>query len=131
LKKSIGISNYIIKTIAPLFYYACIKNKLDYRIIRLNKEIKIFDFIKRFPFFYTQYLLFKGLNESLDHKITSNDVYDIRSYSFTLPYCDYVAGERYVISLAKRNEINKIYSTGLFTKSNIEDIEVKLDDLIY
>ena len=129
LRKIIGISHYILNSIAGLFYQACSKNNLDPYSFRFNEENKIYDFLKKLPFFYTQYLLFKGLDNSVDHKITSNDIQDIRSFSFALPYCDYVAGENYVISLAKRNGVNKLYSTRLFTKSDFVNIEGELDKL--
>jgi len=111
LRKIIGISHYILNSIATPLYQACTRNNLDPYSFRFNEENKIYDFLKKLPFFYTQYLLFKGLDESPDHKIKFNDVLDIRSFCFALPYSDYVAGEKYVISLAKRKDINKLYST--------------------
>ncbi len=130
LKKKIGISQYIIKSIAPILYQACIKNGCNPEDFRLNEEKKIYDFVKNLPFFYTQYILLKGLDESPDHKIISNDILDNNSFCFALPYCDYVAGENYVINLAKRNSINELYSTKLFKKSDFIEIEKDLDELI-
>lgn len=129
LRKIIGISHYILNSIARLLYQACTSNNLDPFSFRFNEENKIYDFLKNLPFFYTQYLLFKGLDESPDHKIIFNDILDIRSFCFALPYSDYVAGENYVISLAKRNDINKLYSTKLFVKSDFVKIEAELDKL--
>lgn len=129
LRKIKGISNYILNSIANLLYWACIKNNLSPFNFRLNEMNKIYDFIKSLPFFYTQYILYKGLDESPNHKIISNDIQDIRSFSFALPYSDYVAGENYVISLAKRNEIDKLYSTQLFVKSDFANIEGELNKL--
>ena len=129
LKKIKGIDEYLNNSIAPLLDRACSKNNLNPESFRLNVTNKINDFIKNFPFFYTQHILFKGLDESPDHKIKSNDIQDIRSFSFALPYSDYVAGENYIISLAKRNGIDKLYSTKLFVKSDFANIEAELDKL--
>lgn len=129
LRKIKGISHYILNSITSPLYQACIKNNLDPYSFRFNEQKKIYDFLKNLPFFYTQYLLFKGLDESPDHKIISNDIQDIRSFCFALPYSDYVAGEKYVISLAKRNEINKLYSTKLFVRADFAKIEAELDKL--
>ncbi len=104
-------------------------NNLDPYSFRFNEENKIYDFVKNLPFFYTQYHLFKGLDESQDHKIISNDILDIRSFCFALPYSDYAAGENYVISLVKHNGINKLYSTKFFVKSDFSKIEAELDKL--
>lgn len=118
-----------MNSIVPFLYEACNNNNLDPKSIRLNEEQKIYNLLKNLPFFYTQYLLFEGLDRSRDHKITSNDIFDIRSFCFTLPYSDFVAGENYIISLAKCNNIDKLYSTNLFNKSNFPAIEEELDKI--
>ncbi len=69
LRKIIGISHYILNSIASSLYRACIENNLDPYSFRFNEEKKIYDYLKNLPFFYTQYLLFKGLDNSPDHKI--------------------------------------------------------------
>ncbi len=129
LKKTIGISHYILNSVSSLLYQACKKNNLDPYSFRFNEKKKIYDFLKSLPFFYTQFLLFNDLDTSRDHKIISNDLQDIRSFSFALPYCDYVAGERHTIFLAKRNDIDKLYSTKLFIKSDFTTIAAELDKL--
>ena len=129
LRKIKGITHYFFNSIFCLLYRACIKNNFDPYNIRFNRENAIYDFVKNLPFFYTQHLLFKGLDQSPDHKILSNDIQDIRSFSFALPYSDYVAGENYVISLAKRNELDNLYSTKLFVKSDFAGFEGELDKL--
>ena len=129
LRKLKGMANYIINSIVSLLYQASINNNYDPYNFRLNEEEKIYQLLEDLPFFYTQHCLFRGLDMSSDHMITSNDIFDIRSFSFALPYSDYVIGERYTISLAKRNKIDSLYSTKLYVKSDISNFENEIDSL--
>ena len=129
LRKIKGIANFFINMVAPRLYYACQNNNFDPKTFRLNKEETIYDILKSLPWFYTQYLLFRGLDEMPNRKITSNDIYDIRSFSFAIPYWDYIVGENYIIALAKRNNLDNLYCTKLYIKSDFVKIKLELDKL--
>lgn len=79
------------------------------------------------PLLYTSFCLYRGLDRNPEHKIISNDLQDIFSFSFAIPYCDFVAGEKYTISIAKQNKLDDLYGTVLFKKSNFKDIEMYLN----
>lgn len=81
---------------------------------------RIIEVIQNMPLLYTYHLILQGLDEIPDHPINPNDLVDINSFCFSLPYCDIVVGEKYIISLARRKKIDKIYNTQLFNKGELD-----------
>ena len=92
-------------------------------ILRFSEGMeRIMEVFQDLPLLYTYHLLHRGLDEAPDHPINTHDPQDIYSFFFPLPYCDYVVGERYVISLARRKEIDELYNTLLFTKAELHSL---------
>ncbi len=130
-KRKLGMAQFLANMVVPKIAFLCLKYKILPSIFELGKGMdKIIEFLENLPFFNTYYLLHKGLDEIPDHPINSHDLQDIYSFCFALPYCDYVAGENYVIALARRNKIDELYGTNLFTKSDFNEFETILDDLL-
>lgn len=130
-KQKLGMAQFIVNMIVPKIAIMCLKYRIHPSIFELRKGMdKIQEFLENLPFFNTIYILNKGLDEIPNHPINSHDLQDIYSFCFALPYCDYVAGENYVISLAKRNELDNLYRTKLYTKSDFNEFEAFLDNIL-
>jgi len=130
-KQKLGIAQFLVNMVVPKIALMCMKYGIHPAIFELSKGMdKIKEFLENLPFFNTYYLLHKGLDEIPDHPINSHDLQDIYSFSFTLPYCNYVAGENYIITLAKRNGLDTLYGTIFYTRSNFSDFEAILDTIL-
>lgn len=44
-------------------------------------------------------------------KIQTNSLYDLSSFTTTIPYCDYIVAEKDFVSLAKQAKLDKQYRT--------------------
>ncbi|MHA1150391.1 MAG: hypothetical protein ACTSR8_19400 [Promethearchaeota archaeon] len=88
---------------------------------------QLMDFFKKLPTIYTNINLINELMKNKDYSISSNDLHDINSFSFAVPYCDYVVGEKHFISVAKQKKLDELYDTILIKKGNFEHIESFLD----
>ena len=88
---------------------------------------QLMDFFKKLPSLYTSICLNNELMKNRDYSIKSNDLHDINSFSFAIPYCDFVAGEKHIISVAKRIKLDKLYNRILIKKANFKNIEPYLD----
>lgn len=120
VKKAVGLFEYFKNSIIGLLIQVCNEYKVD--LANLIRKYHTDKLLKNLPFFYTEYLFFKNLDESPQHILIYNDIYDIRSFSFAIPYCDFVAGENNAIALARRYNLNDLFSTILFNKSDFPDI---------
>lgn len=119
-KKKLGVAQFLINMITEKVAIICKFKGVLPNILRLNEGMdRIMEVFQDLPLLYTYHLLHQGLDEIPDHPINTHDLQDIYSFCFPLPYCDYVVGERYVISLARRKEIDKLYNTQLFTKAEL------------
>lgn len=120
-KKKLGIAQFLIKMVSEKIALLCLTYGISPAILRLDEgEDRIMEVFQDLPLLYTYYLLHLGLDEIPDHPINSHDLQDIYSFCFPLPYCDYVVGENYVISLARRKKIDELYNTQLFTKAELD-----------
>ena len=130
-KQKLGIAQYLVNMVVPKIAYMCLKYGILPNIFELYKGMeKINEFIENLPLFNTYHLLHKGLDEIPDHPINSHDLQDIFSFCFSLPYCDFVAGENYIISLARKNGLDYLYGTKLYTKSDFNEFEAELDIIL-
>lgn len=130
LKEKIGYAHFFINTIATELYFVCLKYNINPYNLKnwIYKTPKhLLKFLQGLPLLYTSFCLYRGLDRNPEHKIISNDLQDIFSFSFAIPYCDFVAGEKYTISIAKQNKLDDLYGTVLFKKSNFKDIEMYLN----
>jgi len=129
-KKKLGVAQFLINMISEKVAIICkIKGVLP-NILRLNEGMdRIMEVFQDLPLLYTYYLLHQGLDEIPEHPINTHDLQDIYSFCFPLPYCNYVVGERYVISLARRKEIDKLYKTQLFTRGELDSFLTVLKNL--
>ncbi len=120
-KQKLGIAQFIVNMIVEKIAIVCKVYNVHPRILRLSEGMdRIVEVIQNMPLMYTYHLLLQGLDEIPDHPITPNDLVDINSFCFALPYCDIVVGEKYIISLARRKKIDKIYNTQLFNKGELD-----------
>ena len=130
-KQKLGIAQYLVNMVVPKIAYMCLKYKVLPNIFELYKGMeKILEFLENLPLLNTYHLLHKGLDEIPSHPINSHDLQDIFSFCFSLPYCDFVAGENYIISLARRNGLDDLYGTKLYNKSDFNEFEAELDTLL-
>ncbi len=119
-KQILGIAQFLEKMIAKNLALVCKVYHVHPRILRLSEGIdRISEVFQNMPLLYTYHKLLQGLDENKGHKITPNDLLDINSFCFALPYCDIVVGENYCIALAKRKRIDKIYNTLVFNKGEL------------
>lgn len=119
-KKKLGIAQFLTNMTTEKVALICLTKGISPTILRLSEGMeRIMEVFQDLPSLYTYYLLHLGLDEIPDHPINSHDLQDIYSFCFPLPYCDYVVGERYVISLARRKKIDELYNTQLFTKAEL------------
>ncbi len=119
-KKKLGIAQFLTNMVTEKLALICIIKEVHPNILRLSEGMdRIMEVFQDLPLLYTYHLLLQGLDEIPDHPINTHDLQDIYSFCFPLPYCDYVVGEKYVISLARRKEIDKLYNTQLFTKTEL------------
>ncbi len=120
-KRKLGIAQFLTNMVVKNVALFCLMYKVSPTILRLAEGMeRIMEVFQNLPLLYTYYLLHLGLDEIPDHSINSHDLQDIYSFCFPLPYCDYVVGERYVISLARRKKIDEIYNTQLFIKAELD-----------
>lgn len=130
-KQKLGKAQYLVNMVVPKLAVMCLKYGVHPAIFELRKGMdKIQEFLENLPFFNTYHLLHRGLDEIPNHPINSHDLQDIYSFCFALPYCDYVAGENYIIALAKRNGLDNLYGTKLYSKSDFAEFEVILDKIL-
>ncbi len=120
-KQKLGVAQYIVSMIVEKVAIVCKAYNVYPSILRLSEGMeRIMEVFLNMPLLYTYHLLLQGLDENSDHPLNSNDLLDINSYCFALPYCDMVVGEKYTISLAKRINIDEIYKTQLFNRGELD-----------
>jgi len=120
-KQKLGIAQFIVNMIVEKIALICKDYNVHPRILRLSEGMdRIIEVFQNMPLLYTYHLLLQGLDEIPDHPINPNDLVDINSFCFALPYCDIVVGEKYIISLARRKKIDKIYNTQIFNKGELD-----------
>lgn len=130
-KQKLGLAQYLVNMVTPKMAYLCLKYGVHPSIFELNKGMeKINEFIENLPILNTYRLLHKGLDEIPNHPINSHDLQDIFSFCFSLPYCDFVAGENYIINLAKNNGLDDLYGTKLYTISYFIEFEAEIDVIL-
>lgn len=120
-KRKLRIAQFLTNMVSEKVALICLTKGISPTILKLSEGMeRIMEVFQDLPLLYTYYLLHLGLDEILDHPIDSHDLQDIYSFCFPLPYCDYVVGEKYVISLARRKKIDELYNTLLFTKVELD-----------
>lgn len=120
-KRKLGIAQFLTNVVSEKVALICLTKGISPTILRLSEGMeRIMEVFQDLPLLYTYYLLLLGLDEIFDHPIDTHDLQDIYSFCFPLPYCDYVVGEKYVISLARRKKIDELYNTLLFTKAELD-----------
>lgn len=131
-RNKLRIARYLSSMIAPRVAEKCIEynlHPLEVFPIRPTYE-ELMDYFKHLPLLYTIHCLHVGMERDPGRSIRENDLADIASYSFAIPYCDYVIGERFFLSIAKSDKLDELYNTVILTLSEIKSIEQYLDDLL-
>ncbi len=109
LKNSSEINTNFFRNIAKPFTVAACRNILKY--------------VQILPSFNT-YVIYSRVIEKC--KVEVNNMFDINSFSFVVPYFDCVVGERRMINVAKDKRLDKMYRTTLIT--DIDDLFNWLDN---
>ncbi len=130
-RHKVRIAKYIMQIINPVLAELCVEYRFPPSAIipqgiTFKQIMKLF---KELPILYTFFCLTSERDRIPNRPIQKNDIYDIASLSFAIPYCDYVVGERFFISIAKKKNLDKLYNTILLTKSNFNDLESYLDKI--
>lgn len=108
---------YLIETFFPRIVHWCKQFNVDTKEI-VNKFFKfedVIDFLKQFPLLYTNICLHNGIEKIPNRPYNVNDIPDIASFSFAIPYCDFVIRERFLIFIARREKLHLLYCTKLYT----------------
>lgn len=131
-RNRIRMLKYLIETFFPRFVHWCKEFNLEIKDI-LNKFSnfeEVIDFLKKFPLLYTNFCLHNGIEKIPNRPYNANDIPDIASFCFVIPYCDFVIGEKFLISMAKRENLNTLYNTKLYTIKDISKLLSDLNDII-
>lgn len=120
---------FLIGTFFPRLVHWCKEFNVATKDI-VNKFFKfeeVIDFLKKFPLLYTNICLHNGIEKLLNRPYNVNDIPDIASFSFAIPYCDFVIGERFLISITRREKLHLFYNTKLYTTKDISKLLVDLN----
>jgi len=129
-KKKLGVAQFYANMIIEKVALMCKLKEAHPSILRLNEGMeRIMEVFKNMPLLYTYHILHRGLDEVPDHPIDTHDLQDIYSFCFPLPYCDIVVGEKYVIKLARKYQIDSLYDTLLFTVGELNPFLELLKEL--
>ncbi len=103
----IRMYKYLIETFFPRIVHWCKEFNVDPKefIIKNIKNEELIDFLKKFPLLYTNICLHNGIEKIPNRPYIINDIPDIASFSFAIPYCDFVVGERNYICFIIQNYI--------------------------
>ncbi|MFX0099427.1 MAG: hypothetical protein ACFFCS_07575 [Candidatus Hodarchaeota archaeon] len=133
--KKLFPAKYIFQFILPKIVNYCKEWNLDEEeqiklIFRTDSGDELsweefMEFFKQLPSTYTYFCLQSESTNPHIHRREINDTYDIASFSLPIPYFDAVVGERFFITRAISNKLDKLYHTKLIYK--IEDLEEILE----
>lgn len=73
-------------------------------------------FLQEFPMMYCEHCLVEGRNLIRSYEIKYNDLFDIMGLAFPIAYFDYVVGEKFFITIARKSKLDRLYNTVLLTK---------------
>ncbi len=131
LRKRFRIARYLIQMFTPKLAEKCMKYKIHpQKIIPKNPNFEqIMEIFEEMPLVYTNFCLIQGQRMNPSRPIVVNDLFDIAGLSFAIPYMDYVVGERFFLSIAKRDKLDHKYDTVLFNQSELTQLKGYLDKL--
>ncbi|KKN38875.1 hypothetical protein LCGC14_0748960 [marine sediment metagenome] len=119
-RQKMRMVKFLIMTFFPRLIHWCKEYNVDTKEIVKNLSTlkEIIDFLKQFPLLYTNICLHNGIEKIPNRPYNVNDIPDIASFCFAIPYCDFVIGERFLISIARRKNLHLLYSTKLYTNKD-------------
>lgn len=122
---------FLIETFFPRIVHWCKEFNVDTKEIvnRFSSFEEVIDFLKQFPLLYTNICLHNGIEKIPNRPYHVNDIPDIASFCFAIPYCDFVIGEKFLISIARRENLNLLYSTKLYANNDSSKLLADLNDI--
>ena len=130
-RRRMRMFKYLIETFFPRIIHWCKEFNIDTKEIvnRFSSFEEVIDFLKQFPLLYTNICLHNGIEKIPNRPYNVNDIPDIASFSFAIPYCDFVIGERFLISIARRENLHLLYETKLYTNKDSSKLLADLNDI--
>ena len=127
----IRIIKYLLATTFPRIVHWCKEFNVEIKklVNKFSSFEEVVDFLKKFPLLYTNFCLHNSIEKIPNRSYNVNDIPDIASFCFAIPYCDFVIGEKFIISNAKREKLNKLYNTRLYTNKSVSKLLFDLNDL--
>ena len=127
-RNKIRIIKYLLETVFPRIVHWCKEFNVEIKNIvnKFSTFDEVVDFLKKFPLLYTNFCLHNSIEKIPNRPYNVNDIPDIASFSFAIPYCDFVIGEKFIISNAKREKLHLLYKTKLYTTKDISKLLLDL-----
>ena len=130
-RRRMRMFKYLNETFFPRFVHWCKEFNVEAKEIvnRFSSFEGVIDFLKQFPLLYTNICLHNGIEKIPNRPYNVNDIPDIASFSFAIPYCDFVIGEKFLISNARRENLHLLYNTKLYTIKDSSKLLANLNDM--
>ncbi|MFX1297418.1 MAG: hypothetical protein ACFFD2_21500, partial [Promethearchaeota archaeon] len=127
-RNRIRIAKYLMGMVAPRIAYWCSQYGIHpFLIIPYHPTFEeLIVFFKKLPLLYSNFCLHNGIEKIPNRPYEVNDIPDLANFCFTIPYYDYVIGEKFLISIARKEKLNEIYKTKLYTKKDINKLKDEL-----
>ena len=114
------ISNVLVfkELVQDEFVKVCSEYNLDSSVIKYifpNKN-SVEVFLKSIPTVYVFQFIYDILNQDHNHKIESNDIWDLTFLAIAVPHCDIVVTERRWSNILNEKQIGEMYNTKIISK---------------
>ncbi len=121
----------LLEVVVPKLAQVCYEFKINPRELypKNPSQNQLMDFFKKLPSIYTGICLNNELMKNKDYSISRNDLYDNNSFTFAIPYCDIVVGEKHCMSVAKLKKLDLLYNTILIKTGELKNIEPHIDKI--